>query len=96
VILHGVRSWWGLKFLAVIGVEDGNGSCIGHMDMGNPPGIASSVWCINNWAMDIRQAKLHNATVQATYVRHFRTSPVGEVANMHGYLNDGLACFEIA
>jgi hypothetical protein len=33
------------KLLAVIGVEDGNGSWIGHMDMGNPPGIASLVRC---------------------------------------------------
>jgi hypothetical protein len=75
-----------VSFLAVVGVEDGNGSCILHMDMGNPPGIASSVWCMISWAMDIRQAELHSATVQATYVRHFRTSPMGEVANMHGYL----------
>jgi hypothetical protein len=57
-----------VKFLAAIGVEDGNGSCILHMDMGNPPGIASSVRCMINWSMDIRQAELHDATVQATYV----------------------------
>jgi hypothetical protein len=39
-----------------------------------------------SWAMDFRQAELHYATVQAAYVRHFRMSPMGEVANMHGYL----------
>jgi hypothetical protein len=44
------------------------------MDMGNPPGIASSVRCMIDWAMDIRQADLHNATVQAT----------------NGYLRSGL------
>jgi hypothetical protein len=52
----------------VIGVEDGNGSCISHIDMANPPGIASSVRCMINWAMYIRQAESHNSTVQATYV----------------------------
>jgi hypothetical protein len=76
------------KLQDVIGVEDGNGSCILHMDMGNPPGIAGLVRCIIDWAMDTRQAELHNATVQETYVRHFRTSHVGDVANMHGCLND--------
>jgi hypothetical protein len=30
-----------VKLLAVTDVEDGNGSGTGHMDMGNPPGIAS-------------------------------------------------------
>jgi hypothetical protein len=74
------------KFLAVIGVD---GTCIGHMDMRHPPGIACSIRCMISWAMDIRQTALHNATVQATYVRHFRTTPLGEVANMHGYLSTG-------
>jgi hypothetical protein len=64
VILHDVRSW--LWFLAVIGVEDGNGSCIGHMDMGDPPGIASWVRCMIDWAMDTTQAEMQNATLQAT------------------------------
>jgi hypothetical protein len=36
--------------------------------------------------MDIGQAGLHNATVQATYVRHFRTLPMGEVVNMYDCL----------
>jgi hypothetical protein len=63
VILHNVL----LTFLVVIGVEDGDGSCIGHMGMGNPPGIAISVWCMLIWAMDIRQAEKH-APVRATYV----------------------------
>jgi hypothetical protein len=40
--------------------------------------------------MDIRQTELHNATVQATYVRHFRTTPLGEVANMPGVLDFNL------
>jgi hypothetical protein len=48
-----------------------------------------------NWAMDIRQAELHNATVQATYVRHFRTSPMGEVANMYGYLTTGWRALQV-
>jgi hypothetical protein len=61
---------------------------------GNPLGIASSVRCTISWAMDIRQAELHNATVQAAYVRHFRTSPMGEAANMHVSL--ATACFVIA
>jgi hypothetical protein len=40
------------EFLAVIGVEGGNGSCIGHMDMGKPPGIASScAWLIGQWTL---------------------------------------------
>jgi hypothetical protein len=73
----------------VIGVKNGNGSCIGHMDMGNPPGIASSVRCMIIWAKDISQAELHNARVQATCVRHIRTSPMGEATNMHGYLTMG-------
>jgi hypothetical protein len=78
---HSVIAWCAklVKSLAVISVEDGNGSCILRMDMGNPPGIASSVRCMLNWAME-----LHNAMVQATYIRHFRTSPMGEAANMHG------------
>jgi hypothetical protein len=79
------------KYLAVIDVEGSNGTCIGHMDMDHPPGIACSVRCMISWAMDIRQTELHNATVQATYVRHFRTTPLGEVANMHGYLSTGLS-----
>jgi hypothetical protein len=41
-----------IEFLAVIGVEGGNGSCIGHMDMGRPPGIASlCAWLIGQWAL---------------------------------------------
>jgi hypothetical protein len=55
------------KVLAVIDVEGSNGTCIGHMDMGHPPGIACLVRCMICWAMDIRQTELHNATVQATY-----------------------------
>jgi hypothetical protein len=86
VILHGVKL---VKFLAVIGMGDVSGSCIGRMDMGNPPAIASLVRCMIAWAMDIGQAELHNATVQATCFRHFRTSPMGEVASMHGYLTTG-------
>jgi hypothetical protein len=35
-----------VKFLAVIGVEGSNGACIGHMDMGHPPGIACFVRCM--------------------------------------------------
>jgi hypothetical protein len=42
-------------FLVVIGVEGSNGTCIGHMDMGHPPGIACSVRCMISWAMDIGQ-----------------------------------------
>jgi hypothetical protein len=61
-----------VKFLAVIGVEDGNGSCNLHMDMGNPPGIASLVRCMIDWAVDIMQAELHNATVVAVVVGKFR------------------------
>jgi hypothetical protein len=57
-----------VEFLAVIGVEDGNGSCVGHMGMGNLTGIASSLQCMISWAMDIRQAELHIATVQTAYV----------------------------
>jgi hypothetical protein len=100
------------KFLAVIGVEGSNGTCIGHMmmlilhqmrhrrqdnhmDMGHPPGIACSVRCMISWAMDIRQTELHNATVQVTYVRHFRTTPSGEIANMHGYLSTGLCALQL-
>jgi hypothetical protein len=45
--------------------------------------------------MDNRQAELHNATVQATYVRHFRTSPMGEVANLHGYLTTGWIALQL-
>jgi hypothetical protein len=45
-----------VKFLAGSGVEDGSGSCILHMDMGNPPGIASLVQRAIIWAMDNRQA----------------------------------------
>jgi hypothetical protein len=81
--------------MAMAGVEDGNGSCIGHMNMGNLPGIASLVRCMINWAMDIWQAELHNSTVQATYVQHFRTTPLGEVANMHGYLSTGLCALQL-
>ena len=89
---HSDTAWCAklVKFLAVVGVEDGHGSCIGHMDMGNPPGVGTSVRRMIAWAMDIRQAELHNATVQATYVRHFRMAPMGEVARMHGYLTTGL------
>jgi hypothetical protein len=83
------------KFLAVIGVEGRNGTCIGHMDMGHPPGIACSVQCMICRTMDIRQTELHNATVQATYVRHFRTTPLGEVANMHGYLSTDLCAVQL-
>jgi hypothetical protein len=63
------------------------------MDMGHPPGMACSVRCMISWAMDTRQTELHNATVQVTYVRHFRTTPLGEVANMHGYLSTGLCAY---
>jgi hypothetical protein len=45
--------------------------------------------------MDIRQAELHSATVQATYVRHFRTSPMGEAANIHGYLKTGWCALQL-
>jgi hypothetical protein len=83
------------KTLAVIGVEDGIGSYIGHMDMGNPPGIASSTRCIIDWAMDIGQAELQNATVRATYVRCFRTTPLGEVVNMRDYLTAGLRALQL-
>jgi hypothetical protein len=83
------------KFLAVIGVEGSNGTCIGHMDVGHPPGIACSVRCMISLAMDIRQTELHNATVQANCVRHFRTTPLGEVANMHGYLSTGLCALQL-
>jgi hypothetical protein len=45
-----------------------------------------------DWATDIRQAELPNATVQITYLcaitclcRHFGTAPAGDVANMDGY-----------
>jgi hypothetical protein len=48
------------------------------MDMENPPGMASSVQRMSDRLMDIRQAELHNATVQATYVRHFRMAHIGE------------------
>jgi hypothetical protein len=48
-----------------------------------------------SWAMDIRQTELHNATVQANFVRHFRTMPFGEVANMHGYLSTGLCALQL-
>jgi hypothetical protein len=65
------------------------------MDTENPPGIACSARCMTSWAMDIRQTELHNATVQATYVRHFRTTPLGEVANMHGYLSTGLCALQL-
>jgi hypothetical protein len=76
-------------------VEGSDGTCIGHMDMGHPPGIACSVRCMISWPMDIRQTELHNATVQATYVRHFRTTPFGEVANVHGYLSTGLCALQL-
>jgi hypothetical protein len=49
----------------------------------------SNQQCMIHWALDITLAELHNATVQATYVRHFRSTPGGEVANMHGYLTMG-------
>jgi hypothetical protein len=45
--------------------------------------------------MDTRLTELHNATVQATYVRHFRTTPLGEIANMHGYLSMGLCALQL-
>jgi hypothetical protein len=48
-----------------------------------------------SWAMDIRQTELHNATVQASYVRNFRTTPLLEVADMHGYLSTGLCAFQL-
>jgi hypothetical protein len=83
------------KLLAEIGVEGSNGTCIGHMDMGHPPGIACPVRCMISWAMDNKQTELHNATVQATYVRHFRTMPLGEVAIMHGYLSTGLCALQL-
>jgi hypothetical protein len=48
------------------------------------------------WAIwDIWQTELHNATVQATYVRHSRTTPLGEVAIMHGYLSTGLCALQL-
>jgi hypothetical protein len=84
-----------VDFLAVIGVEDGNGSCISHMDMGNPSGIAGSVRCMTNWAVDIGQTELHNVTVHATYVRHFRMTPMVEVANMHGSLSTGWCALQL-
>jgi hypothetical protein len=48
-----------------------------------------------NWAMDTRQAELHTATMQATSVRHFRTSPMGEVASMHGYYTTGWRALQL-
>jgi hypothetical protein len=47
-----------VECLAVISVEGRNDTCIGHMDMGHPPGIACLVRCMINWAMDIRQTDL--------------------------------------
>jgi hypothetical protein len=38
------------------------------------PSLTSSMRCMIHWAMDMRQAELHSATVQANSVRHFRTS----------------------
>jgi hypothetical protein len=38
---------------------------------------------------------MHNATVKATHVRHFRTTPLGGVANMHGYLSTGLCALQL-
>jgi hypothetical protein len=65
------------------------------MDMGNPPGIASSVRGMISWAMDIRKAELHNATVQATYVRHFQASPLGG-SSKHAWLPyDGLTFLQL-
>jgi hypothetical protein len=79
-------------FLAVISVEGSNGTCIGHMDMGHPPGIACSVRCMINWAMDNRQTILHNVTVQATF-QHFRTTPA---SSKHAWLhNDGLRALQL-
>jgi hypothetical protein len=45
--------------------------------------------------MGIRQSQLHSATVQATYAQHFRTTPMGEVANMHGYLTTSLPALQL-
>jgi hypothetical protein len=45
--------------------------------------------------MPFPASALHNATVQATYVRHFQTTPLGEVANMHGYLSTGLCALQL-
>jgi hypothetical protein len=47
---------------------------------------------VHDWAMDIRQAELYNATVRATYVRHF---PMGEVANTHGHLLPGWRALQL-
>jgi hypothetical protein len=47
------------------------------------------------YANDIRQTELYNAAVQTTYVPHFRTTPLGEVANMHGYLSTGLFALQL-
>jgi hypothetical protein len=84
-----------VNFLAVIGLEGSKCACIGHMDMGNSPGIACLLQCTINWAMDIRQRALHNVMVQATHVRHFRTTPLGEVASMHAYLSTGLCALQL-
>jgi hypothetical protein len=45
------------KLVNVIGVEYGDGRCIGHVDEENPPGIASSVQRMIDWAKDIRQTE---------------------------------------
>jgi hypothetical protein len=58
-------------------------------------GIHQALLDMISWAMDIRQTELQNATVEATYVRHFRTTPLGEAANMHGYLSTGLCALQL-
>jgi hypothetical protein len=39
--------------------------------------------------------ELHNATMQATFVRQFQKTPLGEVANKHGYLSTGLCALQL-
>jgi hypothetical protein len=83
-----------VKFLAVTDVEDGNGSGMDTRIWGIHQALLV-VRCMINWAMNIRQAELHNATMQAAYLQGVRTTPIGKVANVHCYLTAGWRALQL-
>jgi hypothetical protein len=84
----GHKAWcarlaWLLKCICVLSREE--------LDICNPPDLDMVAHAVLHWAGSCRQQFLHaGATVKNTYVRCFRTAPLGEESRPHPYLRAGL------
>jgi hypothetical protein len=63
---------------------------IEELDVSQPPDLSMAVQCLMDWAAARRTRELAVTTKQATCVNYFRTRPLGEEPELHGYLTMGL------